>query len=995
MMLLAFNTLYIILAIPGLHGQSTKVLSTFPASDEQPILNNLADSLQRLAEFNQNKDGESLLQTKPITNSEFYSKCEWDDHWFPYCITYDHTKDPLIVPLPPNACHVFDCNNCITINQTFIIYHNQLVPLTKNTQYLMNEKSTDRHDLNYTTDCKNKQTPCQCTEICYADRATCRLLPASSCQVVPDVQFHRIIDGCKCYTVDVRIEMILHTEHPDEFEGNITILQPITYQFPICYQSIQKSSLKDSIKNRQRRHVPTIVEEEIKNPTTNKYIKLIDDILVAGGPGDVIFSKNGVTMRTRVFENTSNHVSIPQDFFIHDGVLKIYFVPLSGEMEQLSIYAPKRTICKRLHCLFCVDILYHLDCLPAYANYFIYAITLMIFVTCVYYLHVLFKGIYLTIHSGYQLGRILWRMGKTVFKFILLTGAYFGLESKKSLMEKQLRMQSVLPILIYICTLITKVLPCNDVLASHLVIHKCINDVIGKQCVMSGMIEATLPNLKYQQCITILNQANNKPIMTFSLTYVDQLCYVMTQRMYFTAPYHIGSFTDRACFNNQYCGQGDHCHRGYRFEEMIERQNSWPGISNCIAGKNSVFLECLFSKDRICNFYYHYFVPDFNQVYDVRKPLSLICVPRLELKVTYTNATQKTFFFEQELQQFGMKFTVLGQFEKPNIFLDEYFIQKFADPSQLYLAPAAVQGVPKINMIGDMQMQTPVDKEFILDQDMVKCKLAVKTLNCETPESPLFNKKRMENYALPRDYGTYRLHAGNSTQIIARPQQVSPIKIHISLSNYKVIFNSDLVCPKIESIGDIEGCYACDTLASIKFQALTTCLEGSVMVYLETNETQRIMIILKKQVLDYVYEFSSSVKCINTEFCLSGAEHTICKPISFCLEEPEIILSDPSIIHVHTEFTQKAKSQGFSLGSIWSAITSIIPSFAFLGTFFNTIFQFIIFMAVLTCVAFGISFAISFMAHKRTTDDTTYPNNTYVSDTFTTDTYADYDEVDL
>ena len=223
--------------------------------------------------------------------------------------------------------------------------------------------------------------------------------------------------------------------------------------------------------------------------------------------------------------------------------------------------------------------------------------------------------------------------------------------------------------------------------------------------------------------------------------------------------------------------------------------------------------------------------------------------------------------------------------------------------------------------------------------------------------------------------------------------------IHISLSNYRVIFNNDLVCTRIDSIGEVEGCYACDTLASIKFQAQSTCLEGSVMVYLETNETQRIMVILKRQILDFVYEFSSSTKCTSTELCLSGAEHTICKPISFCLEDPEIVLSDESVVHVHTKFAQNAKpGPGLSFSGIVSAIASILPSFAFLGTFFNTLFQFIIFMAILTCVAFGISFAISFMAHRRTeqiTEDVTYPNNTYVTDTHPTDTYTDYDEVDL
>ena len=163
-------------------------------------------------------------------------------------------------------------------------------------------------------------------------------------------------------------------------------------------------------------------------------------------------------------------------------------------------------------------------------------------------------------------------------------------------------------------------------------------------------------------------------------------------------------------------------------------------------------------------------------------------------------------------------------------------------------------------------------------------------------------------------------------QLYSKLLTSSPLVVHLDLQNFKVTLEIAEVCPRLITIVSYQGCYACATMAVIRFKALSTCLPGTASVSFQKIQQYTPGIILMQTEVEYAIQISTEYKCISDSLCLASGIHKSCESIEFCLEEPVIKLYQGNVSSV---FVKPDSVSGMELG--FGGWLSNFFSFSWLG----------------------------------------------------------------
>lgn len=145
----------------------------------------------------------------------------------------------------------------------------------------------------------------------------------------------------------------------------------------------------------------------------------------------------------------------------------------------------------------------------------------------------------------------------------------------------------------------------------------------------------------------------------------------------------------------------------------------------------------------------------------------------------------------------GVKVTVLGAYDQPQIYLSESLIQRVGRPAESYLAPACTRNAPKAGEIGAIQANQSFTKDFIFDPDMTTCDFFEDRLRCNTVQDPLLQLSKSQEFLLPteRDMHLFQIRDGN---LISSMLVSSAVRLQLQFHDFKINTKMVTVCPQID-----------------------------------------------------------------------------------------------------------------------------------------------------------------------------------------------------
>ena len=187
-------------------------------------------------------------------------------------------------------------------------------------------------------------------------------------------------------------------------------------------------------------------------------------------------------------------------------------------------------------------------------------------------------------------------------------------------------------------------------------------------------------------------------------------------------------------------------------------------------------------------------------------------------------------------------------------------------------------------------------------------------------------------HELPFIEGNMFLTVDQKGELYSQLLTSAPLVVHLDLQNYKITLETAEVCPQLIQIVSYQGCYACATMAMIRFRALSTCLPGTSSVAFQKISQYTPGIVLLQTEVEYAIQISTEYKCVTDQLCLTAGKHRSCEAVEFCLDKPVIKLYQGNITSVQGQ-ANYAPTPGLGGFGDW---LSKAFSFSCLGT--GTIF---------------------------------------------------------
>ena len=275
-----------------------------------------------------------------------------------------------------------------------------------------------------------------------------------------------------------------------------------------------------------------------------------------------------------------------------------------------------------------------------------------------------------------------------------------------------------------------------------------------KVCKIFTTAEFTLPALNTATCLWFTDKKDNH-IFSLNIKLEDITCHFQTKREYYTFPVTAKHLSQISCIFNEHCGRGVHCREskigkdGLGFEAETPESLSFPGLSSCQPGGLEV--GCTILTRAACAFYRTWYVPNLLETYEVSKIIGHKCKYHILLKHVENGTISQLTLTDVAYTKSGIKITILGAYEQPQLHLSDYFIQRVGRPSETHLAPACSRNRPLSGQIGQVQANMSYTNNFQFDPNLSKCDFFEDTLRCSTPSNVLQSLRVSQEYALPTE----------------------------------------------------------------------------------------------------------------------------------------------------------------------------------------------------------------------------------------------------
>lgn len=823
--------------------------------------------------------------------------------------------------VPPNACFLHDCSQCLIINKTFVIEKNYL--LTEPAQFIL-RNSRDATDISSTTyKCSTtKGETCDCAD------TTCQGT-ANFCK------FRKCSEGsdCFCDLTFEKLELIAVLPHDLITNPDILILD-------VCY--FDKKKLHASDKTRRR----LLEGEKATFTQRNLTFTFEDPLLHLPDAGKVI-------LRSEDFEHVmtvpaDRIIHIPFEYLAFKTDLQVTYLHPSGKVVMGKIHVKGKTVCQLRHCFFCYDIFRHFKCYPSFIQNSLYILFGFIVVFLLYCVKLILKSVKFIFYMVLTSFTALIQVFKLLARCSLLLGAFVGTTIRDivnncfAALERNAAQRAhvyTLPLVLLACTctFVTVLADCSThtIIKSNLKSCEILHDG-SKHCQIFTTAEISLQSLAAENCLWFSDEADNH-LFTLKIKLDSVLCSFTKERLYFTFPVTTKKISQISCIFNKYCGRGQHCLKrvigkgGIHFEAETVESRQFPGFSACLAGENGN--GCLILTRPSCNFHRVWYEPDLLNSFEVSKLTGHSCKHLISVTHIENNTISRLLISDSAYTPNGIKISILGAYDQPQLHLTEKLIQRVGRPEEAYLAPACERNIPLPNMIGAIQANISYTTDFIFAPDLTTCDYFEDSLRCTTAPDTIERLRASQEYALPlqKHIHLFNIEDGKlqSTQLLS-----SAVRVQLHFNNYKIALQTSTVCPQLneESIST-KGCYNCAILARLVFKAHSSCQPGLVTVQLQQISIHTKAVYLNIEESEHTIKFHAELKCASEKLCLKSTTTTQCHTFKYCLDEPSV-----ELLELDTNYTRTVSSMTSTNMWDWLKLPNMNSSIFFLKLIGSALF---------------------------------------------------------
>lgn len=799
------------------------------------------------------------------------------------------------IDIPPQACHVHNCDQCIIIDRTFII--DKHFKLIEPQDFVLQDIKTDKDISSTAYLCSDKdRQACDCAEKgCKGDSDFCRI---RNCNNESD---------CRCV-------FTYNTQTLTAIMSDESILNPDIITIKVCFFDMKTKSF--------RRTGRRLLEgEKAVFSNMNLNITFEDPILFFPDQGRVI-------LRSADFENVltipaDKMIIVPFEYLAYKNEIQVIYIHPNGRTVSGLIHVSGKSVCQIRQCFLCMEIFKHFQCYPLMIKIPLYGATLIFVFLALASLKFIIKTLKFILQSFILFICGLLRIIKAIVRCSLLLGALIGnnlrnlMDHGNQVLERQVdrgRINALpLVILMLICNVSFTNADCNThaIIKSDLRSCTTLNDG-SKTCKIFSTAEFSLQTISSETCLWFTD-GNENHLFSLRVKLESVLCTFHTERLYYTFPVKTKQISQISCIYNKFCGRGVHCEKkkigkeGLRFEAETPESREFPGFSSCYPGISS---GCHILHRPSCNFFRIWYEPDLLHSYEVSKIKSHTCQYQISVTHVENSTTSRLLVTDSAITDNGIKVTILGAYDQHQIHLHEKLVQRVARPSESFLIPASERNLPRANMIGAVQANSSFTTDFIFDPELSTCDYFEDNLRCIHAPDAISRMKSTGEYALPlqRDIHLFQI---NNDKLQSTLLLSSAVRIQLHFSNFKLALHTTNVCPQIADSSIItSGCYRCQILARLSLQAHSSCQPGIVSVHFQHTDVHTKAIYLKTETETHNIRFHAEHKCVNEKLCLKSASLMQCKTLRICLEEPSV-----ELLQLNMNYTQVQSPQ--TVSSLW------------------------------------------------------------------------------
>ena len=231
---------------------------------------------------------------------------------------------------------------------------------------------------------------------------------------------------------------------------------------------------------------------------------------------------------------------------------------------------------------------------------------------------------------------------------------------------------------------------------------------------------------------------------------------------------------------------------------------------------------------------------------------------------------------------------------------------------------------------------------------MVDCDNYESTLHCHLPQSYISTLQNQRPNILPRVVHNHHLFVNSEGVLESKLLQSAPVSIHLQFKDMRLSVSQSRICSVIESVESIEGCHSCSLAAKVVLRAKSICKSGSVSVSFNAIPMSSRDITLSTDSSLVDIQFLTSQRCHKERVCLYHNEIKSCEPVSFCLDDPVLSLTQRNMTGSSTTALVHSSGLFDQLSMTTLSIGASIKKYV------------IWFLAILACI-FTLSFLVTLL----------------------------------
>ena len=822
---------------------------------------------------------------------------------------YHGTFDPPLLSLPDNICFTSPCgdledcllcSDCSVVNWvTFAQHKSKLYDPSHLLSKQLNLPGNDTaYDCTRSQDAYHRQ-PCSCpaSTTCSGDDVFCQNFPCNESS------------RCFCYTQNLHIGSYLSVNPDFGFDALLFV------SYKACIFNAPPSIPRNA------RSLLSIETAEFSTGDVN--IQFHNPVFTFSVPGTFIGRKDGLELVSSIKPKILQLI-LPDDFRYTEGSLTFAFVTSSGTPITGAVHVPSSTYCSRINCIFCLAMVKNFSCLPPTLQYILYFLVAFISGLTLIYLRAAITSFLSIVRVlGWILVQI-FRFIRGSFRFSLRLGSVSGVSTRRKIQqtfktvtdfannEPRLPQAEAAPSpkfstskISYSLVLLLVFLPvifcsagseeCNSISVINSRISACETLPSGeKTCAITGQAQVTLTTIGSSTCIFFSDDSNHN-VYFVRIAFTNIHCQWTTIHQYYTFPVSVHISSSLVCPNFDYCSWGTHCtpDRSH-FPGITKEAKAWPGLHSCISTSAKSRFCGVIHYDP-CLHYRWYLIPQYNTTYRVDKITGHTCRPSITVSEAIENQLVNTTVVDQIVTQSGIQINVLGTFDQPITLPSPFLVQNIHNSKDTHIESASPKSQPTPGQLGDIQASHPLSTDFIFNPLMVHCSNYQTKITCHIPQSYINTLKQQRPNILPRAVHNHHFSLSPDGTLQSTLLRSAPVVIHLRFKNMRISVHHTKICPRIESVVSVTGCHSCQLAAKIILRAQSVCSSGPASVSFNNIPLSTRSVQLTTDVSDVTIQFITSSPCHEERLCLFHNELKSCEPLSFCLDDPTISLTQRNI----------------------------------------------------------------------------------------------------